>query len=77
MKRRVAICGSRGAVADFVQGGGGGVILTPPPPPVKIGLKNNLVHCSKEHIVENHDCDLLVSKCFQRVQNLCIHSKSF
>ena len=34
MKRRVAICGGREAVADFVQGGG--VKLTPPP--VKIGL---------------------------------------
>ena len=34
MKRRVAICGGREAVADFVQGG---VKLTPPPP-VKIGL---------------------------------------
>ena len=33
MKRRVAICGGREAVADFVQGG---VKLTPP---VKIGLK--------------------------------------
>ena len=33
MKRRVAICGDREAVADFVQGG---VKLTPPP--VKIGL---------------------------------------
>ena len=31
MKRRVAICGGREAVADFVQGGG--VNLTPPPPP--------------------------------------------
>ena len=34
MKRRVAICGGREAVADFVQGG---VKLTPPP--VKIGLR--------------------------------------
>ena len=33
MKRRVAICGGREAVADFVQGG---VKLIPPP--VKIGL---------------------------------------
>ena len=35
MNRRVAICGGRTAVADFVQGGG--VKLTPPP--VKIGLR--------------------------------------
>ena len=34
MKRRVAICGGREAVADFVQGGG-----QIDPPPVKIGLK--------------------------------------
>ena len=34
MKRRVAICGGREAVADFVQGGG----QIDPPPPVKIGL---------------------------------------
>ena len=34
MKRRVAICGGREAVADFVQGGQ----IDPPPPPVKIGL---------------------------------------
>ena len=33
MKRRVAICGGREAVADFVQvGGGGGQIDSPPPP---------------------------------------------
>ena len=36
IKRRVAICGGREAVADFVQGGGGQI--DPPPPPVKIGL---------------------------------------
>ena len=36
IKRRVAICGGREALADFVQG----VKLTPPPPPpVGIGLK--------------------------------------
>ena len=34
MKRRVAICGGREAVADFVAGGG----QIDPPPPVKIGL---------------------------------------
>ena len=34
MKRRVAICGGRAAVTDFVQGG-----QIDPPPPVKIGLK--------------------------------------
>ena len=39
MKRRVAICGGREAVADFVQGGGGQI---DPPPPVKIGLIFNL-----------------------------------
>ena len=33
MKRHVAICGSRAAVADFVQGGG--VKLTPPPPQLR------------------------------------------
>ena len=38
MKRRVAICGGREAVADFVQGG---VKLTPPP--VKIGLSHPLI----------------------------------
>ena len=46
MKRRVAICGGREAVADFVQGG---VKLTPPPP-VKIGLKGRLrvIHVNEQ-----------------------------
>ena len=35
MKRRVAICGGREAVAGFRAGGGQ---IDPPPPPVKIGL---------------------------------------
>ena len=49
MKRRVAICGGREAVADFVQGG---VTLTPPPP-VKIGLKQNNCSscCFLNHII--------------------------
>ena len=38
MKRRVAICGGREAVADFVQGG----VKFTPPPPVKIGLNYSL-----------------------------------
>ena len=33
MKRRVAICGGRQALADFVQGGGGGGGGGGPPPP--------------------------------------------
>ena len=33
MKRRVAICGGREAVADFVQGGGGQI--DPPPPQLR------------------------------------------
>ena len=37
MKRHVAICGGREAVADFILGGGGG-------PPVKIGLIKIVSH---------------------------------
>ena len=33
MKRRVAICGGREAVTDFVQGGGGQI--DPPPPQLR------------------------------------------
>ena len=38
MERRVAICGGREAVADFVQGESN---WPPPPPPVKIGLNGH------------------------------------
>ena len=61
MKRRVAICGGREAVTDFVQGG---VKLTPPPPPVKIGLKTLSIYYLRFSHVNEKSVSWVISQFF-------------